>query len=170
MRGRGYDLKYREQARDMYVYQEMSVAQIAEALRIPIGTIGRWQVEDKWTQDRSDQAGETFAQTCNYLMRTMHRMSERLFQSTIPPDPNADFFLPDENLELRINRLTLALERIQPMGNMLLKKHRVDVIREVKEYGFAAVAKSSLEEHELVAAFKLLEGYLNTLEISQKAI
>ena len=163
-----YDAKTREMAGDMFVHRRMSVYEISDALNIPIATLHGWQSQDNWSQDRDNEESDSFAQTCNYLMKTINRLSSRLFQSTIPDGPDEDYVLPDENLELRINRLTLAVERILPMGNMLMTKQRVDVLKEIRKLGFESVSKGVFTDQEMMGAFRVLDHYLDSLNIPSK--
>ena len=164
-----YDPKIRELAGDMYIHRNMSIKDISECLDIPEGTLGKWQSEDRWVADAKDEGESSFSQTCDNLMKTIHRMSQRLFQSTIPGNPDEDFILPDENLELRINRLTLAFERVLPMGNLLHTKHRVDTIREIKQHGFETVSQGIFTNDEMMITFKVLEHYLDSLSVKKTA-
>lgn len=168
-----YSQQTRLRAGEMYALLGMSVKEISKSMGIPTGTLGRWQSQDEWDQDVPNEATKTFAQTCEYLMRTIHRLSLRLYESTSSPDHNDDdddkkFVLPDENLELRINRLSLALERIMPMGNLLLTKQRIDVTKEIKQHGFDCVSQKVFTNDEMMTAFRVIEHYLDSLEIGKK--
>ena len=54
-----YDARTREIAGEMYVHRGMNLADIADALDIPLQTIKNWSSKDKWTQDR-EQENEVF--------------------------------------------------------------------------------------------------------------
>lgn len=164
-----YSQQTRLRAGEMYVHQRMTLGEISKSLEIPLGTLGRWKTEDTWEQDLQDYASESFAQTREYLMRTIRRLSQRLFESTIPPDNHEEEFnLPDENLELRINRLSLALERIMPMGTLLITKQRIDIAKEIKQHGFDCVSRKIFTDQEMMTAFRVIEHYLDSLEFGKK--
>jgi hypothetical protein len=165
-----HDIAIRRRAAELFVHRRMPIPDISRALGVPEGTLRRWQWEDDWADDYQVQREQSFARACDNLMRTIDRLSERLFQSTIPPDDavDSDFILPDENLELRINRLTYALDRIMPLGNMLLRKQRVDVVAEIKQLWFESDQKGVFKQEEIMIALRLLEYYLDSINTGQK--
>lgn len=164
-----YDIQTRQLARDLYVHRGMSVKEISGVLGVPTGTLGKWQSADDWVQDsvkvnQSDDPGESFAMTCEYLMRTIHYMSRRLFLSMFQVgDDQGELILPDEKLELRINRLTLALERIMPMGSLLRIKQRVETIKELKQTCFDALGRGIIDEHDMKAVSRVVDFFLVSL-------
>lgn len=163
-----YSPQQRLRAGELYVQHNMSVQEISDEIGVAIGTLRKWCWEDRWIEDKKEQfedgdSSGVFARTLDYLMRSLNRLAERLWEST------QDDALPDENLELRINRLTLAFERVQPMGTFLRTRQRVDVVKEIKQMLFDEIAKNETTDADGIIAFRVLERYLNTLELVKKA-
>jgi len=167
-----YAPQERLKAGDLYVHQGLNIKEISERTGIPEGTLGRWHAQDGWGADRDslkdgNATAETFEQTCYYLMRTMRRLSQRLFESTIAQDDDTEFILPDENIELRINRLSLAYERIQPMGAFMRIRQRLDLLKEIKQLGYDLVSRKEYADEDMMRIFKFLDRYVDTFELSK---
>ncbi len=166
-----YDPHTRELAKDLYVHRGLPVEEISQVLNVPKGTLGKWQSADDWVEESGKgnpaNSGDSFGMSCEYLMRTIHYMSRRLFLSMFviaeDHEDESELILPDEKLELRINRLTLALERIIPMGNLLQTKHRVETIKELKQVCFDAVGHKVFDDDEMRIVSRVMDYYLISL-------
>jgi hypothetical protein len=158
----------REYAADLFIFYGLTLENIEQKTGIPKGTLGVWASDDKWTDKRRKlKQGEgysLFEPTCDYILRTINRMSQVLFESTIPEDLGGDGFqLPDGDIESRMDRLSRVYERLRPMGLLLEDRQRFETTKELKALGYKLVKENQMTEAEVMGAFRLLDEYLNTL-------
>jgi hypothetical protein len=174
-----YGIEVRHRAGEMYIHQEMDIDAISDALNVPGATLMKWRWEDNWIEDKKEaytnRTNGDFTQTLDYLVKTIRRLAQRLYESTLPPIGSDDeddegFVLPNENLELRIQRLTRSFERIFPMGTFMRTKQKVDVIRELQKFSFDQVTKHSVTHEEMTAVSRVIGMYLESLDTRQKRV
>lgn len=161
-----YAPSVRQRAYEMAVYEGYEdIADISRELSVNESTLRRWRSEDNWTDAKEEGTTASFVNIRNNLMLVIHRFSQRLVESMMCADIGA---LPDENIELRIDRLTRSLERTAPLGTFLLTKQRLDVVAEIQQACIEAMEVGTMTEDEIHHAFKMLKMYATTVKNSQR--
>lgn len=149
-----YKAFVRQRAFEMAVYEGVEdITEIAQQLKINESTLKRWRSEDRWEDAKHEGSSASFVNIRNNLMLVIHRLVQRLVESMMGDS------LPDENIELRIDRLTRSLERTAPMGTFLLTKQRLDVVAEIQQCGVEALENQIITEEDLRNSFKVLKIY-----------
>ena len=159
-----YESSIRQRAYEMAVYEGCEdIAEISRELGVNEGTLRRWRSEDGWKNAIEEGGVASFTNIRKNLMLVIHRMSERLVESMVSRDT-----LPDENIELRIERLTRSLERTAPLGTFLLTKQRFDVISEIKQLCSEGIADGTIDDSDIQHIMKVLKLYTISVKNSNR--
>lgn len=161
-----YPPEFRQQVGEMYIYHGLTnLEELSEKTGVPAETLRRWRREDRWREDYEDSVQSSYAKTRENLLFVMHRMAEEMRKSMLSED--GSFMLPPENMELRVNRLSLAIERVAAMGSFIPTKQRLDVIKEIKEHAYKLAEDRHFTDEQILTVFKVLESFMDSLEIKK---
>jgi len=164
---KSYSPYIRQRAFEMYVYEgNNDIESIAHILGVNLDTLKRWRHQDKWLDAKQEGTSASFANIRTNLMLVIHRLTQRLVESMV--SLSGEEMLPDENIELRIDRLTRSLERTAPMGTFLLTKQRLDVVAEIQQTAVESLDDKTITEEEIRHAFKILKIYTSGIKAASR--